>query len=704
MPVFTNGILQNAEARVPAIADSPKTQHPKMSLTHPREMPRNVLSIFFLLYSIALFAQSGEPGQATSYSIPKEYSELHKKGEQALLEKKYAEGLRYFKKVLKNFPDFAPALRGAGACCELMGNYAEASGYYQQIIQSSPFFSRVLYYECGKSLYQCGKYQEALSMFEQFDSLKQMEPAVFNYNGMEEQQTEREYYSKLGSSLRACYVALDSVRFWNIPDVINLGRAINTGADEYFPYLTNDSKTIFYTSRKGEWADENLFFSTRPDGEWRMGGKVPEFNTGENEGMASLLRDGRKMFFTACQRPQVLGPCDIWQGHLEGFGIVPEGPVAGFVNSDSWESQASISCDGSLLFFASNREGGQGGSDIWMSRRIEGNRWSEPENLGTGVNTDGDEEAPFISNDGKVLYFSSTGHLGLGEQDIFMSRIQEDGSWGHAINLGSPVNSAYRELGFYLTADGKTGYFASNRTGGYGGMDIYRFSLPEQLTSDLITYVEGWVRDSITRLPVKTEVFFKNRSPVQTDDEGRFFLCVRANDTLQIEIDADEYQLYRNRFAIPPWENSMFFNLNILLDPLFRLPAYAGESESPAAPPTPPPLQEGPDLRHAVLFDFDEAEIKPAEMAKLKEFLSQTFSEDAGEEILSVDVIGYADDIGAETYNLLLSEKRAKNVGIFMKAEGFRVDKVYIEGKGAIIGNQPKWQNRRVEVVVYLAK
>ena len=410
-------------------------------------MPKNVFILIFSLFFLPLFAQQ-EPENARIYVIPDEYAKIHQKGEQALLQKKYDEALRYFKRVLKKFPDFSPALRSVGACYELQGNFEEASGYYLKAIESNPHFSRALYYECGKTFYQSGNYRKALKIFEQFDTLRHLEPLTFNYNGIEELAIEKEYYAVLPASIRACNVALDSIQFWNIPSVFNLGKAVNSNADEYFPFLSNDGSTIFYTSRKNENADENLFMSTRPRGEWRIGEQVSDFNTAENEGMASMVRDGRRMYFTACQRPQVLGPCDIWEARVNGYQVEPGNPVIGYANSGDWESQASISCDGSMLFFASNREGGQGGADIWMSRHMADNRWSEPENLGPNINTAGDEEAPFISNDGKVIYFSSTGHLGLGEQDIFMSRIQADSTWGYPVNLGMPGNSAYRELGF----------------------------------------------------------------------------------------------------------------------------------------------------------------------------------------------------------------------------------------------------------------
>ena len=659
-------------------------------------MPKAVLILVLLLSCLRLAAQEE---YAKIYLIPEEYAKIHHEGEQALLQLKYKDALSHFKKVLKRFPDFAPAMRSAGACYELMGDFDDASKFYLQALNSNPRFSRALYFESAKMYYQTGKYRQALEYFQQFDSLRNFEPTYFAYNGVEELKIEQSYYEKLANSIRACTVALDSMQFWNIPSVTNLGNAINSGADEYFPFLSNDGNTIYYTTRKNEKSDENLYFSSRPKGDWRNGEPLDGFNSPENEGMVSMVRDGRHLFFTACQRQEVLGPCDIWEARMEGQRVFDEKPVTGYANSGGWESQASISCDGSTLYFASNREGGLGGTDIWVSHRMDDGRWNEPENPGPNVNTSGDEEAPFISNDGRVLYFSSTGHLGLGEQDIFMSRISEDGAWGFAVNLGMPVNSAYRELGIYLTADGKTGYFASNRKGGFGGMDIYKFELPEQLSSEPITYVEGYVRDSITQLPVKTVVHFDNRPAVETDEDGRFFLCIKANDTLRMDIRAEDFHPYRNQFVIPLWDNRAYYNLNLLLDPLFRLPVYLGElSEDRALPALNPSLTL--EMRHAILFDFDNADLKPGDLDKLDGFLDDAFS---GKSVQNVEIIGYADDIGTDFYNLALSEKRAKSVGVHLKNKGVRVDKIYIEGRGEASNNRPKWQNRKVEVVVYLA-
>ena len=671
-----------------------------IALKHtPNYMLRYLLVLASIsLFSLILTAQTGR--KENLYIIPEEYSSIHHEGERALLMKKYGEALRLFKRVLKKYPDFPPALRSAGACYELMGDFENAALNYEAAIEANPNFSRAMYFEIGSIHYKSGRYNLALQCFEKFDSLLQQDPQKFTYNGFEERKVEQQYFAKLDANRRACHIALDSIQFWNIEKVVNLGGGINTKSDEYFPFLTNDGHTLFYTSRKNEGDDEDLYVSSYEGKGWEAGSKVNGFNTRGNEGMATLVRDGRKVFFTACERKAVMGTCDIWQAKVTGKEIDDLQPLKGKANSDVWESQASISCDGSVLYFASNREGGFGGTDIWKCNRQADGSWSDPVNLGDHINTTDDEEAPFITNDGKTLYFSSTGQIGLGEQDIFMSHLTGDDFWSLPVNLGMPVNSSYRELGFFLSADGKTGYFASDRAGGAGGMDIYHFKLPDVLHSEPITYVEGIVQDSITHLPVLVTVVIKDRQTLVTDEEGRFFLCVDAGDSLDIKILHKDYHPYRRVFLVPEWDNTTFFKLDILLDPLFKLPVYTDILQAnPKLVSLKSPF--GKELKHNVLFDFDKSDLKIEAINELEFFLEEVYKD---QKVQSVEVVGYADQLGDDAYNFLLSENRAKEVGLFLQEKGIQVDKVYIEGKGEANNDQPDWQNRRVEVVVHLSR
>jgi|GEM_PF-124659 len=655
-----------------------------------------IIPLVVLLYGLLPAQHSKAPFRI----LTEEVRQAQRSGEQALLQKAFSKALRYFKKALKNDPAFLPALRGTGACYELTGDYGKAIKNYEKIIEINPRFSRTIYFDCANVHYKAGDYSRALELFAQFDSLKLVDLENFSFKGLPEQKTESDYFQKLPQKIHACQVALDSIQFWNIPELTNLGANINTPADEYFPFLSNDLRKIYYTSRKNPSSDENLFFSAKHEGRWRRGQAVGNgFNTKENEGMVSLVRDGNRIYFTACQRQEVKGACDIWEANLTEKGFASANPLAGKANSGDWESQASISCDGSALYFASNREGGQGGTDIWVSRKLPGGIWGEPQNPGAEINTPCDEEGPFITNDGKVLYFSSNGHPGMGEQDIFMSRKMDSGAWGKPVNLGVPVNSSYRELGFFLSADEKTGYFASDRPEGFGGMDIYQFELPEQLLSDPITYLEGFVKDSILKTPVQTTLLFEKHPPVQTDSEGRFFLCLPAGEPLKFEIKAKDYRPCRGEILAPKWDNKTFFQKEFLLDPVFRLPAYTGKLDTAATPFFPSPSPHFMEKNHLVLFEFDHSELRPENKRSLDNFLEE---EVYGKPVHEISIVGYADDIGKDSYNLVLSEKRAKAIGVYLKEKGVRVDKIFIEGKGKTDDGKPKWENRKVELLVQL--
>lgn len=464
-------------------------------------------------------------------------NEAYRNGEQALLEQKYKLALKQFEKVLKIEPFHTASLRASGTCYDLLGQYEKALVAYLKVLNNDPYFSRIIYYEIGRTYYRLGQYHSALDYFSQFVGLQELSNNNFGLGVEREQIKEVEYLKDLSQSMIACQVSIDSIQFLNIKEIINVGPAINTEADEYFPFVMNDNSLLFYTRRKSTEKDEDLFVSEGQNEIWEAGQGIGSFNSRWNEGMTTFIRNGRKLYFTACERENILGTCDIWEATAEGKRIKNLQPSEDYLNSDRWDAQAAISCDGNAIYFASNRAGGYGGTDIWMSEKESDGTWSSPKNLGPYINSAGDEEAPFITNDGKMLYFSSTGHFGMGEQDIYFARKNRAGYWSKPRNLGPPVNSAARELGFFLSADGKTGYFASGRSGGYGGMDIYKFKLSTQLMADPITFVEGYVKDKDFNLPVRTTIEIPNRHPIETDERGRFFLCFPANKFLRVEVD-----------------------------------------------------------------------------------------------------------------------------------------------------------------------
>ncbi|HXC04786.1 MAG TPA: OmpA family protein, partial [Bacteroidia bacterium] len=185
--------------------------------------------------------------------------------------------------------------------------------------------------------------------------------------------------------------------------------------------------------------------------------------------------------------------CDLIDGK---WGEIKNcGPVIN--DKTAWDSQPSISADGQTLYFASDRPGGYGGSDIWTSHKKKDGSWDTPVNLGPTINTAGEEKTPFIHSDSETLYFSSDGLPGFGGQDIFYVRKDDKGAWEEPKNIGSPINTPNADVGFFVSTDGHYGYFASNqkqKNQGPGGYDIYSFELYEKARPQKVAFVRGQVK------------------------------------------------------------------------------------------------------------------------------------------------------------------------------------------------------------------
>jgi len=280
---------------------------------------------------------------------------------------------------------------------------------------------------------------------------------------------------------------------------INLGKNVNSEWDEYHPSLTGDSKEMMFTVRRPRdentvckhcKQEEDIYNSFQINGIWQKSTKLKKpINTGNNEGAQCISPDGKYLFFTICNAESGYGSCDIYWSKREGNNWSKPKNCGSKVNTKYWESQPSISADGKTIYFTSNRPGGYGGMDIWKTEMISEGVFSDPENLGDVINTPYDEVSPFIHFDQKTLYFSSNGHLGMGGKDLFYAKIQSDGNWGKPVNLGYPINSYQDESGIFINAQGNAAYFASDRPGGYGGLDIYCFELEESLRPEPVLFL-----------------------------------------------------------------------------------------------------------------------------------------------------------------------------------------------------------------------
>jgi len=386
-------------------------------------------------------------------------------------------------------------------------------------------------------------------------------------------------------------------------------------------------------------------------------------------------------------REDTEGGCDIYRASYVSGEIFDVERIPNNLNSEKWDSQPSITCDGKVLFFSSTREGGYGGSDIYFSKLEDDGTWSYAENLGPLINSAGDEEAPFISSDGKTLYFTSTGLPGMGDGDLFLSRWMNK-SWSSPINLGFPINSQGKELGIYIQADGQTINFSSAREGGRGGLDLYQTTLPSSMRPESVVHVEGFVKDDETGLPLSTEVKISRAGQeitLTSDKNGRFFICLAANQAFSFQAQPEGYTYYISAEFFESRDNRQSHEVELRLSKgdTYVVPEFKQ-------------TREIKERRVQLFFGYDSAEISSNTEEDLKGILKILGEEDWWK----VEVIGYADNSGSSSYNLLLSEKRAGMVVQFLEANGVKTDQVLKQqGQGSVQGDSK--MARRVDVRLY---
>ncbi|MBK9534910.1 MAG: PD40 domain-containing protein [Flavobacteriales bacterium] len=287
--------------------------------------------------------------------------------------------------------------------------------------------------------------------------------------------------------------------------ISNVGPVVNTDHPDFSPVLSVDGNALFYTSRRirpdssnssiidpiAGLPYENIYVSYKDrEGEWQAPELLNINPTGAGHlASVNVAADGQTLFLYRDDT----GDGNIYESKL--VGEVWSDPVlmGSDINTKSWETHGTLTSDGNIFYFISDRSGGEGGRDIYRAVRLPDGLWSKSQNLGNVVNTPYDEDGVFIHPNGRTMYFSSVGHNSMGGFDVFTTEQQEDGTWTPPVNLGYPLNTVDDEVFFITTADGLRGYFSSNQEGGYGEKDIYFVDLPTELEAEGLTVLKGFV-------------------------------------------------------------------------------------------------------------------------------------------------------------------------------------------------------------------
>jgi outer membrane protein OmpA-like peptidoglycan-associated protein/tetratricopeptide (TPR) repeat protein len=618
-------------------------------------------------------------------------------------EKSYDEGIDFFKKgnyteavqIMKHLvdkePDFTDAwyILGLSYFKRSNSNFKEAGKNFQKVIELCPTYNVYAYYYLAEISYAAEKYDSTIRFCEAF--LKDVDKIKSDKD-----------YSRAADLLKYSKFYLKMVQN-PVPFDPHVVEGVSTPENEYLPMITADNQTIYFTRETKQEGERNtliqsekykekfMYSQLQPDGKFSSGEEMPDpFNMNDNEGGASLTVDNKTLYYTVCKYTQnhTYYNCDIYYSEFVDGDWTPIKSVSDKINlPTTWESQPSISADGKTLYFVSDRSGGYGGYDIYRSVKNEQGEWGTPINLGPTINSTGNEKSPFIHPDGKTLYFSSDGWMGLGGYDIFYSRLKDDGTWSTPVNIGYPVNSADDEVGFFVSTNGQKGYFASNKLKGVGGWDLYSFDLYDAAKPGKVLFVSGTVKATSESEMSKTRIELKNMdtkkiSEIPLDSTtGKYTAVAPFNNDYIMTVKREGY-VYETRYISK-------------VDTIYKIPAHLDLEIQQ--------IELNKSYRiNDIYFSFNSFELTSESKAVLDlliEFLSEN-------PIICIEVQGHTDNIGNDAKNLELSANRAKSVYNYLVANKIPADRLTYKGYGKTVPvasnetEEGRAKNRRTVFVI----
>lgn len=599
-------------------------------------------------------------GMLMAQSANKKADALYRKAQDALNSHHFDKAQTYLDKALELDPNFAEAYLLQGDIYNFQSNSVGAVANYNKAIQLKPNQKPILFYITAAEELKCGLYQDAynhLLIFQERE--KNITPLAKEF----EKAMETATFGK---------EAIKNPMHFN---PINMGPNINSEHDEYLAALTADEQEIIFTVRQPRnenticvfcQTEEDFYVSKQVNNSWQpreaMGAPI---KSGYNEGAQCVSPDGRYLFYTLCNTDYGMGSCDLYWAKRIGDRWSRPRNFGEPVNSKHWESQPTIAPDGRTIIFASNRPGGFGGVDLWKTIMTEEGVFSVPENLGSVINTKGDDTAPFIHSDGKTLYFCSDGRPGMGGKDIYYATLLSDNSWSEPVNMGYPLNTPADEINISINAAGNTGYIASDKEGGFGGLDLYSFTLDEKLRPTPVTYLKGRVIDAFTKRPVEAQIEMidlnqdKLLTSTTSDPEtGEFLACILTGTNVLLNVSNPLYPFYSENFQINQEASEM--------EPYIKdIPLHkAGVGKT--------------FILKNIFFDFDKSDLQPAsyvELNLLVDYLKQNHD-------IAIEIGGHTDDQGSDDYNNRLSLARAKAVYDYLLSKGIEASQVSYKGYG----------------------
>ena len=627
----------------------------------------------FLALTLAFFSLHAQPTLSTKN---KKAIELYTEADNYRVRGQYREALFLLDQAIEKDKNFSEAYFRQAIIYKSQRNYPKSTELYLKglSITQDQKKQKAYFYELGENYLLEGDYEKSLQFLDRY-----LDAEILNKPRIDQATLWK----------RNVQYALRNKKISSQFQPHQLSDTVNAFAMQYFPVLTADEQELIFTRRTGggQEDDEDLVVCKKDaKGKWQKPVSIsPNINSPLNEGTCTISADGRQLIFTSCIGRRGFGSCDLFESRKIGEEWTRPVNLGPEINSAAWESQPSLSADGRTLFFVSDRRGGIGNKDLYISYKLEENKWSKAENLGPKINTPYEEISPFIHVNGRTLFFASNGKAGFGGYDIYRSE-RENGEWTEPANFGFPVNNHEDQFSLFITADGQHGFYSHEDNQKVNSSEIFEITVPEELQLRYKSnYVKGMVRDKKTKLPLKArvELFNINKNEltsfVDSDSvSGEYLMVLTQGADYGLYVSRPGYLFQSLNFNYEIQENLVPVALDVFLEPV--------ETGASA-------------VLNNLFFDFGKYELKDKSITELDKALR--FLNDNPK--VRVEISGHTDNVGTAAANLQLSLKRAQSVATYLIAHGIASGRIIQKGYGADKPLKPndteenKQINRRIE-------
>jgi len=657
---------------------------------------------FFAAALLVLFAHIG---------FSQDVKSLIATGDKYYSKKDYKNALATFLTAYEMNPDDALVNFKIGLTYLYSETKSKAASYIDKAYRLNPAVNPDIDYHLGIAFQHTNEFKKAIEHFERFKKKK------------------KELGSIADEKIAECHIA-DSLSQNELNVIIeNLGNAVNTPYNDYSPIISADGNTLIFTSNrtddpakaKANANFEDIYVSYKNAGGWSEPKLISSnVNIKYNDAAASLSPDGKTLFLYYEE-----GEGDIYTSTLNGDQWSRPEPLNKNINTGMfWETCASVSADGKKLYFASNRPGGVGELDLYVSQLDGKGQWGKAVNLGPVINTPENEDSPFIHHDGVTLYFSSDGHPNLGNSDIFFSEFKNN-KWSKPENMGWPLNSWEYDGFFTVSPDKKKGYFSTVKEGGIGDADIYSIAfldpkykpkpkpvvakaaeqkakpeLPKekefidpmvQVHKDMkvVTLLRGKVIDEATAAPLGAVISLVNNETNEVITKinanpatGEFELVIPHGGNYGVATERAGYLFNSINFNLPQFAEYQEIDTHIIM-----VKAEIGSKV----------------VLKNIFFDVGKSDLKPESIAEVENIRELLIANTA----LKVQINGHTDNSGNAASNKTLSLKRASAVVTYLTQKGIAANRLSAKGYGSerpIVSNDDEEGgraiNRRTEIEI----